>query len=223
MLDSIVKGSLKPVSAPSLNPGEVFRRFTCAVVLTDVKAAAGDVLLESIRRADLKTVFTTHPLSAWASLLQLEFLGADTEHGSERQTALFVLDRDGWDDLSLLFARVRGLLPDVSVWILADALAIEVYSGLTHRAGVGAPIEYAAAPPAASTGPNLRIVGTEVEEPRVVPPARVEVLEETDAPEHDPDATPTNAVSSEELAMLLELFDEDDPESKRGRSERGQR
>ncbi len=211
VLDSRWKASLKPVPAQSLNPGEIFRRFTCAVVLTDVKTTAGDALLESIRRSELQTEFLTHPLSAWASLLRLEMLGADTEHGTARRTALFVLDRDGWDDLSLLFTRIRGLLPDVSIWIIADALAIEVYSGVTHHAGLGAPIEIATPNQSSGNAPALRIVGNEVEEAPIAAPLGVELLEDGDSPEPDPDAVATNAVSSEELAMLLELFDEDTP------------
>ena len=71
------------MGSASLNPSEIFRHFTCAVVLTEGEAAAGDVLLESIKKAKLTTVFMSHPLEAWAGLLRLELLGADLDHGVE--------------------------------------------------------------------------------------------------------------------------------------------
>ena len=216
------------MGSASLNPSEIFRHFTCAVVLTEGEAAAGDVLLESIKKAKLTTVFMSHPLEAWAGLLRLELLGADLDHGAQRRTALFVLDRDAWDDLSLLFSKVRELLPNVSVWIIADALAIEVYSGFTST-----PVALDLNPPATNANNGLRIVGTDADEPRALDGIEVDLIDATrasedngdedDAPEHDPDATPTTAVSSEELAMLLEMFpdeparvnDEIDPRDRR--------
>ncbi len=221
------------MGSASLNPSEIFRHFTCAVVLTEGEAAAGDVLLESIKKAKLTTAFMSHPLEAWAGLLRLELLGADADHGAQRRTALFVLDRDAWDDLSLLFSKVRELLPNVSVWIIADALAIEVYSGFTHSAGVSTPVALDLNPPATNANNGLRIVGTDADEPRALDGIEVDLIDATpasedngdedDAPEHDPDATPTTAVSSEELAMLLEMFpdepargnDEIDPRDRR--------
>ncbi len=221
------------MGSASLNPSEIFRQFTCAVVLTEGEAAAGDVLLESIKKAKLTTAFMSHPLEAWAGLLRLELLGADSDQGAQRRTALFVLDRDAWDDLSLLFSKVRELLPNVSVWIIADALAIEVYSGFTHSAGVSTPVALDLNPPATNANNGLRIVGTDADEPLALDSIEVDLInathasegngEEDDAPEHDPDATPTTAVSSEELAMLLEMFpdepargnDEIDPRDRR--------
>lgn len=210
------------------NPSDIFRRFTCAVVLTEGEAAAGDVLLESIKKAKLTTAFMNHPLEAWAELLRLELLGADADHGTERSTVLFVLDRDAWDDLSFLFSKVRELLPNVSVWIIADALAIEVYSGFTHSAGASTPVALDLNPPATNANNGLRIVGSDADEPLALDGIEVDLIDATpeaedDAPEHDPDATPTIAVSSEELAMLLEMFpdesarekDEIDPRDRR--------
>ena len=72
------------MGSASLNPSEIFRHFTCAVVLTEGEAAAGDVLLESIKKAKLTTVFMSHPLEAWAGLLRLELLGADLDHGAHQ-------------------------------------------------------------------------------------------------------------------------------------------
>ena len=88
-------------------------------------------------------------------------------------------------------------------------------------------------PPATNANNGLRIVGTDADEPRALDGIEVDLIDATrasedngdedDAPEHDPDATPTTAVSSEELAMLLEMFpdeparvnDEIDPRDRR--------
>ena len=172
--------------------------------------------MENIKRANLTTEFMSHPLTAWAGLLRFELLNADSEHGTERRAALFVLDRDGWDGLSLLFTKVRELLPDVSIWLIAESLAIEVYSGFTHKAGVPDPIALATdLRETMQAKQGLRIVGHEPEpDPPAAAPSSA-AMEESDEPEPDPDAIETTAVSSEELAMLLELFDEEPQKPKR--------
>ena len=199
-------GDLPRVATPTPSPLDALRQHTRAVVLT---APGGDVspdLLAAIRDSGVPCELIGHPLVAMAELCRLD---RDQRPGEPAErSALIVSDRDQWDDLSMLFEVVRERLARVSIWILAGQLAIEVHRGKAPDARASEPeqpAERSFAPVSTRTPPKptLRIV-----EPQDAAPMRA-ALGAEDEPFDDENAGTRNAeaVTSEEIEMLLDLFD----------------
>ena len=144
----------------------------------------------------------------------------EREGDASERPALVLAERQ-IDDLDGLFAVVRTRLRRVSVWVFEADIAIEIQRGQVQEAPDSPP---RAAPPRASgiTPPQLRIART------AEPPAHATTLghgsaavvdgvqgggafgeEQLDGDAEDPPGPSGNAVTPEELEMLLDLFEGD--------------
>lgn len=208
-----------PLSAP--RPLDALRQHTRAVILTADGCELSDDLRELAAGSGVRCEFVDDPLMAVAALTVIE-----REAKSPERAALVVAERQ-IDDLGGLFATIRSRLQRVAIWVFEADIAIEVQRGqgaapvefadLTQRESaprsIGTTAPNLTAPnltPPNLTAPSLRI--TRPADPPEAPrnsPAPVDAdLAET--PE-DPPGPSGNAVTAEELEMLLDFFDRDQP------------
>ena len=175
-----------PLPAPK--PVDALRQHTRAVVLTSADGSVSPLLLDAIQDSGIACELIGHPLVAMAELVRLE------QHSEQRSpsgsdggesTALVIADQERLEDLSTLFDSVMLRLPQVSIWIIAGDIAIEVQRGR--------PPETSATPTPSGT-PRLRIAGEPASEPKP-PVARA--------------ASSDESVTAAELEMLLDFNEED--------------
>lgn len=147
------------------------------------------------RRA-IEVVITGLPLIAFAELLARDTAERRRQerHGGwglppRGGIVLVVADRDRWDRLDPLLESVRRHQPQVRVWIGAAELLVEAST---------------------SGAPALRLARDEAP---MAPPAQVpesaSKSEEPDAPPERSRSPMQEAVTPEEIEMLLRLFDAD--------------
>ncbi|MCX5650417.1 MAG: hypothetical protein NTU45_03370 [Planctomycetota bacterium] len=155
------------------------------------------------------------PLMAVAALTVIEREGDASE-----RPALVLAERQ-IDDLDGLFAVIRTRLRRVSVWVFEADIAIEIQRGLVQEAP-DAPPRAASPRTSGITPPQLRIART------AEPPVHATTLghgsaalvdgvqdggafgeEQLDGDAEDPPGPSGNAVTPEELEMLLDLFEGD--------------
>ena len=144
-----------------------------------------------------------HPLLAVAALTN-----AEREAKSPERTALVVAERQ-IDDLGGLFATVRSRLQRVAIWVFEADIAIEVQRG--QGVDVAEPSAREPAPRSiGSTAPALRISRPAEPTAPQRPAAAPAEPDLEEAPE-DPPGPSGNSVTAEELEMLLDLFERDQP------------
>lgn len=211
VLDSVSRSSRLPLPPPSL--ADALRPFTRAVVLTAPGGPVSTQVMAAIADSGVPSELIGHPLVAMAELTRLE-RDAMTGGGNER-TVLVVADRDPSDsmsafeqvdDLKPLFEVVRERLSRVAIYVFADGLPIEICKG---RASEPARVEHADPIAVARRGampaaPKLRIADAGVQ--ASAPTAAFDADEPDDQPPSDTAAQ--EAVTREELEMLLERFEE---------------
>lgn len=206
-----------PLPAPK--PVEALRQHTRAVVLISSDGETDPGLLDAIRDSEIPCELIGHPLVAMAELVRLE---QDNRHGEER-TALFVADDERIEQLSALFQSVRVRLPQVSIWVIAGDLAVQVQRGsapIVRAPSAAAVVETVPTRNSARGSPQLRIVQADAQRPlsddgpssdRAERP-NGKVDDEADGDEGAAEGQPhSTALTAEELDMLLGFGDEDDP------------
>lgn len=165
-------------------------------------------LMRLLDQPSTETVTVAHPLLAAAELALLErarLADALLDSEEEARTVLVVVNRESWRDLSSLFRMVRLQMPEVSIWVCTERVAIEVYAG--------------------------NEINEVADEEADGPPARAESVAPAEIPAEARDESSnvgskkgeSTDVSDEELERLLELFDAeadehddpDDPEEAR--------
>lgn len=227
VLDSDPRSSRLPLHPPSL--ADALRPFTRAVVLTAPGGPVSGQVLAAISDSAVPSELIGHPLVAMAELTRLE-RDAMTGGGGER-TVLVVADRDPSDsmsafeqvdDLKPLFEVVRERLSRVAIYVFADGLPIEICKG---RASEPIRVEHAdpvavARRGAAPAPPRLRIADPG-EQPRPPSGFAKSALDADEPDDQVPsDTAAQEAVTREELEMLLERFedqpDRGDREDRRG-------
>lgn len=200
---------------PAPRPLDALRQHTRAVILTAEGCALSDALCDLAAQSSTPCEIVDDPLMAVAALTVIEREGDASE-----RPALVLAERQ-IDDLDGLFAVVRTRLRRVSVWVFEADIAIEIQRGQVQEAPDAPP---RAASPRASgiTPPQLRIART------AEPPAHATTLghgsaalvdgvqdggafgeEQLDGDAEDPPGPSGNAVTPEELEMLLDLFEGD--------------
>jgi len=178
------------VPLPAPKPVDALRHHTRAVVLTSADGDVSDVLLNAMKDSGTPCELIGHPLIAMAELVRLEN-SAPGELDADERTALVVADHDCLEDLSPLFAAVRLRIPQVSIWVVAGEIAIEVQRARNSDPAPSGDKASSRPPTNSSTGPELRIVHGSTE---VKPPSKPGVGE--------------TSVTPEELEMLLGLPEE---------------
>lgn len=218
-----------PLPAPK--PVEALRQHTRAVVLISSEGETDPRLLDAIRDSEIACELIGHPLVAMAELVRLE---QDNRHGEER-TALFVADDERIEQLAALFQAVRVRLPQVSIWVIAGDLAVQVQRGSASTARAASPaavVETLPARSAVRSAPQLRIVQSDAHRPLSGAGPEIDRAQravgklddksgvgesdaENDAESDDVRAseseTHSTSLTAEELDMLLGFGDEEDP------------
>lgn len=174
-------------------------------------------LLRSLEASGVDAAVIGHPLLAFSELLLRDTPERRLRHRPDgwglppRAKLVFIVaDRDRWAHLDALLAAIRHFVPSASIWIGVDAVFVEATradrpSGL-RLAGDTAP-EMLAPPPPAS--PPSRPPSSRVGE---ASPESAGESSEPIPPPRRSRASLEGAVTTEEIDMLLRLFDSDDPE-----------
>ena len=200
---------------PAPRPLDALRQHTRAVILTAEGCALSDALRGLAAQSSTPCEIVDDPLMAVAALTVIEREGDASE-----RPALVLAERQ-IDDLDGLFAGIRTRLRRVSVWVFEADIAIEIQRGLVQEAP-DAPPRAASPRTSGITPPQLRIART------AEPPAHATTLghgsaalvdgvqdggafgeEQLDGDAEDPPGPSGNAVTPEELEMLLDLFEGD--------------
>jgi hypothetical protein len=200
---------------PAPRPLDALRQHTRAVILTAEGCALSDALRGLAAQSSTPCEIVDDPLMAVAALTVIEREGDASE-----RPALVLAERQ-IDDLDGLFAVIRTRLRRVSVWVFEADIAIEIQRGQVQEAP-DAPPRAASPRTSGITPPQLRIART------AEPPAHATTLghgsaalvdgvqdggafgeEQLDGDAEDPPGPSGNAVTPEELEMLLDLFEGD--------------
>lgn len=190
-----------PLTAP--RPLDALRQYNRAVILTAEGCRLSDDLRGLTVRSGARCELVDHPLLAVAALTN-----AEREAKSPERTALVVAERQ-IDDLGGLFATVRSRLQRVAIWVFEADIAIEVQRG--QGVDVAEPSAREPAPRSiGSTAPALRISRPAEPTAPQRPAAAPAEPDLEEAPE-DPPGPSGNSVTAEELEMLLDLFERDQP------------
>jgi hypothetical protein len=162
-----------------------------------------------VARSGTRCEIVDHPLMAVASLSVIE-----REGDAHERAALVVAERQ-IDDLDGLFSVIRTRLQRMSVWVFEADFAIEIQRGHVPEVPEATP---RTSPPraAGSTPPTLRITHTVEPPPEDPAPGSSAQLDggarvdgRLDEHPEDPPGPSGNAVTPEELEMLLDLFEGD--------------
>lgn len=190
-----------PLSAP--RPLDALRQYTRAVILTAEGCQLSDEVRGLATRSGVRCEFVDHPLLAVAALTTIE-----REAKAAERAALVVAERQ-IDDLGGLFATVRSRLQRIAIWVFEADIAIEVQRGQAAETPEPAPRE--TAPRAVgSTAPALRI-SRPADSPVAQRPAAPAAAPDLEDAVEDPPGPSGNSVTAEELEMLLNLFENDQP------------
>lgn len=200
---------------PAPRPLDALRQHTRAVILTAEGCALSDALRGLAAQSSTPCEIVDDPLMAVAALTVIEREGDASE-----RPALVLAERQ-IDDLDGFFAVIRTRLRRVSVWVFEADIAIEIQRGLVQEAP-DAPPRAASPRTSGITPPQLRIART------AEPPVHATTLghgsaalvdgvqdggafgeEQLDGDAEDPPGPSGNAVTPEELEMLLDLFEGD--------------
>ena len=200
---------------PAPRPLDALRQHTRAVILTAEGCALSDALRGLAAQSSTPCEIVDDPLMAVAALTVIEREGDASE-----RPALVLAERQ-IDDLDGLFAVIRTRLRRVSVWVFEADIAIEIQRGQVQEAP-DAPPRAASPRTSGITPPQLRIART------AEPPVHATTLghgsaalvdgvqdggafgeEQLDGDAEDPPGPSGNAVTPEELEMLLDLFEGD--------------
>jgi len=200
---------------PAPRPLDALRQHTRAVILTAEGCALSDALRDLAAQSSTPCEIVDDPLMAVAALTVIEREGDASE-----RPALVLAERQ-IDDLDGLFAVVRTRLRRVSVWVFEADIAIEIQRGQVQEAPDAPP---RAASPRASgiTPPPLRIARTAEPSTHATnlghgSASLIDAVqgggalgeEPFDGSAEDPPGPSGNAVTPEELEMLLDLFEGD--------------
>jgi hypothetical protein len=191
------------------------RQHTRAVILTAEGCALSDALRGLAAQSSTPCEIVDDPLMAVAALTVIEREGDASE-----RPALVLAERQ-IDDLDGFFAVIRTRLRRASVWVFEADIAIEIQRGQVQEAP-DAPPRAASPRTSGITPPQLRIART------AEPPVHATTLghgsaalvdgvqdggafgeEQLDGDAEDPPGPSGNAVTPEELEMLLDLFEGD--------------
>jgi hypothetical protein len=192
------------------------------VVLSHGQDVPSD-FLTSLQQNGIDVTVIRHPVAAFAALAILQ---RDRPRDSgwgllpRPRIALIIADRERWANLEPLLSAVRRHLPDISVWIGASDLWVEVTSP--------PPSDLPEHSPLPDLPPTLRLAG----DPQP-PVAQVPVVKSPTAPLAPPDVPsgpePSSqaprtrppmdtAVTAEEIEMLLRLFPNEPGDETQGES-----
>ncbi|MCH2162570.1 MAG: hypothetical protein MK085_11950 [Phycisphaerales bacterium] len=161
-------------------------------------------LLMLLDQPNTHTVSVAHPLLAAAELASLERERRSRQAwklDSDERVVLVVVNRETWGDLSPLIRTVQIQMPNVSIWVCTERVAIEVFAG-NEALPIDPPVEI----------PNEPGDQEAMDDPT---PGDDPVPGDDPTPGDDPVAGDTDTgppptdVTEDEIRFLLELYDAD--------------